>query len=180
MNSGPPDRSARKRSTPDRTPYGEYQEAVAAYTAVGGQETVQRVVTALSRVNRRLDVFYRQQFEELGINPGEWSVLAALAVEGAAGSTPSQLADVGGVSPSTMTHRLDRMVGRGLVKRVQDADNRTRMRVSLTRAGWELFRRAVLDAEVVESRVLSPLDDRERRQLAALLDKLVAELRHPH
>ncbi|MEP6598138.1 MAG: MarR family transcriptional regulator [Actinomycetota bacterium] len=116
----------------------------------------------------------------LGISPGEWSVLAALAVEGPARSTPSRLADVGGVSPSTMTHRLDRMVQRGLVERIPDVENRTRMRVSLTRDGWELFRRAVLDAEVVESRVLSPLDERERRQLAGLLDKLVAELRHPH
>jgi DNA-binding MarR family transcriptional regulator len=163
-----------------RSPYAEYEQAIAAYTAAGGQETVQRVVTALSRLNRRLDVFYRQQFEALDISPGEWGVLQSLAAEGPAGSMPSQLADVCGVSPSTMTHRLDRMVERGLIERDTDPDNRTRMRIRLTDNGAELFRRAVLDAEVVESSVLSPLDDRERRQLATLLDKVVAGLRHSH
>jgi DNA-binding MarR family transcriptional regulator len=150
---------------------------VAAYTAAGAQETVQRVVTALSRLSRRLDVYYRRQFEELDIGPAEWSVLSSLAVEGQDGSTPSRLAELGGVSRSTMTHRLDRMVQRGLVARAPDPGNRTRMRITMTVDGWELFRRAVLDAEVVESRLLSALDERERRQLASLLDKLVAELK---
>jgi DNA-binding MarR family transcriptional regulator len=163
---------------PRRSPYAEYAEAVALYTEAGAQDTVQRVVTAISRLGRRLDVFYRDQFEELHISHGEWTVLSTLAVEGRDGSsTPSKLADVGGVSPSTMTHRLDRMAERGLIARTPDRDNRTRIRVQLADAGWELFRRAILDAEVVESRILSPLSAEERRQLAALLEKVVAGLR---
>jgi DNA-binding MarR family transcriptional regulator len=164
------------RITAPRTPLDEYEQAVAAYTEAGGQETVQRVVTALSRLHRRLDVFYRRQFELLSMSMGEWSVLQTLALEGRSGSTPTHLADVAGVSPSTMTHRLDRMVERGLVSREPDEANRTRVRAYLTPAGGELFRRAILDAEVVESRILSPLDDAERRQLAALMEKLVAGL----
>jgi DNA-binding MarR family transcriptional regulator len=163
-----------------RTPYTDYEQAVAVYTAVGGQETVQRVVTAISRLDRRLDVFYREQFEELKISHGDWTVLSTLAIEGRGeGSTPSKLADIGGVSPSTMTHRLDKMAERGLIVRSPDPDNRTRIRVHLGEAGWELFRRAILDAEVVESRILSPLTGAERRQLAALLEKVVAGLRSP-
>ena len=76
-----------------------------------------------------------------------------------------------------MTHRLDRMVERGLVTRAPDPDNRTRIRVQLAKGGWELFRQAILDAEVVESRILSPLTADERRQLADLLEKVVAGLR---
>ncbi len=68
-----------KRAT---TPYGEYEQAVSAYTKVGGQETLQRVVTAISRLGRRLDVFYREQFEELNVSHGEWTVLSTLAVGG--------------------------------------------------------------------------------------------------
>ena len=107
-------------------------------------------------------------------------MLAALATEGNPGSTPSKLADVSGVSASAMTHRLDRMVERGLVNRTQDPDNRTRMIVTLTGDGRDLFRRAVLDAEVVESRLLAPLNERDRRQLARVLDTLVAELKPTH
>ena len=78
-----------------------------------------------------------------------------------------------GVSPSTMTHRLDLLSERGLVKRDVDPDNRTRSKVSLTRAGRELFRRAVLDADLAESEVLSSLNQRDQRQLADLLEKLL-------
>src|ERR1700742_4320493 len=139
-----------------RTPLAEYERAVAAYTAAGGQETVQRVVTAMSRLDRRLDVFYREQFVELGLSHGEWTVLQTLALEGpGAGSTPSKLADIAGLSPSAMTHRLDRMGARGLGVRAPDPANRTRVQITLTEAGWELFRSAVVDAESVESGLLA-------------------------
>jgi DNA-binding MarR family transcriptional regulator len=114
------------------------------------------------------------------VSHGEWTVLSTLALDGRGrdgGTMPSRLADVCGVSPSTMTHRLDRMAAKNLIARRADPDNRTRSRVMLTDQGWELFRRAVLDAEVVESSILSPLDPREQRQLAALLEKVVAGLR---
>ena len=76
-----------------------------------------------------------------------------------------------------MTHRLDGMVARGLVRRQPDPDNRTRTKILLTDEGWALFRRAVLDAEVVEAKVLAPLGETDRRQLATLLERLVAGLR---
>lgn len=167
------------RST-ERTPYAEYERAVAVYTAAGGQETVQRVVTAISRVSRGLDLFYRQQVTELGVSHGEWTVLSALALEGRGGSLmPSRLADQSGVSPSTMTHRLDRMAARGLISRTTDPANRARSRVELASEGWEVFRRAVLDADVVEAKILAPLGATERRQLAGLLERVVAGLRTP-
>jgi DNA-binding MarR family transcriptional regulator len=160
-----------------RTPLAEYERAVALYTAAGGQETVQRVVTAISRLDRRLDVFYREQFAELGLTHGEWTVLQTVALEGPdVGSTPSRLADIAGLSPSAMTHRLDRMAERGLIRRATDPDNRTRVKISLTDDGWQLFRSAVVDAESVESGLLAPLDDREQGKLADLLEKLVAGL----
>jgi DNA-binding MarR family transcriptional regulator len=174
---------AGRRTPPARakpTPYSDYERAVEVYTAAGGQETVQRVVTAISRVGRGLDRYYREQLVELGLSHGEWSVLSALALEGRDGALmPSKLADLSGVSPSTMTHRLDRMSERRLVTRAADPDNRTRSQIRLTTDGWELFRLAVLEADVVESTFLEPLDAAERRQLAALLERVVAGLRSP-
>ena len=158
-----------------RTPWAEYERAVRVYTEAGAAETVQRIVTAMSRLSRRLDVFYRRRFDALNIAPGDWPVLQALAMEGRRGSSnPSRLADASGVSASTMTHRLDRMVERGLVERSPDQTNRTRMVVSLTRDGWELFRAAVLNAETEEVDVFAPLTDDERTTLAGLLEKALA------
>lgn len=158
-----------------RTPWAEYERAVRVYTEAGAAETVQRIVTALSRLSRRLDVFYRTRYDALDIAPSEWPVLQSLAMEGRGGtSNPSRLADASGVPASTMTHRLDRMLARGLIERAPDPENRTRMVVSLTRAGWDLFRAAVLDAEAEETDVFAPLTDTERSTLAALLEKALA------
>jgi DNA-binding MarR family transcriptional regulator len=155
-----------------RTPWAEYERAVHVYTEAGASETVQRVVTAISRLSRRLDVYYHERFEAIDISRTEWPVLQALAMEGRGGSlNPSRLADSAGVTASTMTHRLDRMVERGLVQREPDPDNRTRMVVTLTRDGWELFRRAVLDVETEEAEVLATLTEAERGTLADLLEK---------
>ncbi len=158
-----------------RTPWAEYERAVRVYTEAGAAETVQRIVTAISRLSRRLDVFYGERFDAVDLSRPEWSVLQALAIEGRNGhSNPSRLAEVAGVSASTMTHRLDRMVERGLVARAPEPANRTRMVVSLTRAGWERFREAVLDVESQEAGVFAPLTDAERTTLARLLEKAIA------
>jgi len=151
----------------------EYEDTVAAYIAAGADETVQRVVTALSRVHKRLDAFYRGQLADLDLHRGDWGVLQTLAFLGPSGSsTPSKLADAIGVSPSTMTHRLDLLTARGLIAREIDTANRTRSVVRLTKAGWDLFRRAVLEAEVVESALMAPLSAKEQRQLADLLERI--------
>ncbi|MGI8665519.1 MAG: MarR family winged helix-turn-helix transcriptional regulator [Jatrophihabitans sp.] len=156
---------------PDRA---EYESAVAGYTAAGADETVQRVVTALSRVHKQLDGFYRAQLADLELHRGDWGVLQALALQGPDGClTPSRLADLIGVSPSTMTHRLDLLAERSLVERAIDQANRTRSQVRLTGAGRDLFRRAVLDADLAESAVLGPLSGSERATLAGLLEKLL-------
>ncbi len=161
-------------ATPRSTAQQEYESTVASYTAAGANETVQRVVTALSRVSKQLDHFYREQLADLDLARGDWGVLQALALQGPDGClTPSRLADQIGVSPSTMTHRLDLLTERGLVGRAKDAANRTRSLVKLTRTGRELFRRAILDADVAESRVLQSLSSTEQRELAELLGKLL-------
>lgn len=154
----------------------QYQDAVAAYVAAGGDESVQRVITAVFSLTRKLDQWYNRQLADLGISHGEWSVLAHLATSGESPVTPSQLADVANVAPSSMTHRLDRMAERGLVRRSPDPANRTRVLVELTDQGWELFESAVREANVVESDTLAGLSKRDRENLAALLEVVIGKL----
>ncbi len=57
-----------------------------------------------------------------------------------------------------MTHRVDRLVGRGLVTRQVDPDNRRRVLVELTPEGLALVDR-VLEGHVAnETRLLDGLD----------------------
>lgn len=159
-----------------RTAQQQHAADVASYVAAGGEETVQRVITAVYAVTKKLDQWYARQFADLGLSQGEWAVLAALAKAGDTCLTPSQLADRTSVAPSSMTHRLDKMAARGLVKRTPDRANRTRTLVSLTKDGWALFSAAVRESNVVESDTLRGLTDTERHELGRLLEIVIAGL----
>lgn len=155
----------------------EYRADVAAYVAAGGDESVQRVVTAVHRLNRALDQWYTRQLADLDLSAGEWAVLSQLArTSEDEPLTPSQLAEVSCVAPSSMTHRLDRMAQRNLVARATDPDNRTRVLVTLTDEGWQTFTAAVRESDMVESDVLGPLSRHQREDLGALLELLIAGL----
>ncbi len=163
--------AARKKA--GRTAQEQYKEAVASYVAAGGDESVQRVITAVNSLGRKLDQWYTRQLADLDLSHGEWSVVAVLATSEDRPVTPSQLADASNVAASSMTHRLDKMTERGIVRRSPDPENRTRVLVELTTQGWELFEAAVREANVVESDVLAVLKREERDQLAALLEVVI-------
>ena len=153
-----------------------YKEIVEAYVAAGGDERVQQVVTAVHRVSRRLNQWYDRQLADLDLSTGEWAVLDELARAGGAALTPSRLAEAAGVAPSSMTHRLDGMVQRGLVTRAADPDNRTRVLVRLADPGWQLFATSIQQANIVESEVLSGLSEHQQRTLAQLLERILTNL----
>ncbi|MFD4421654.1 MarR family winged helix-turn-helix transcriptional regulator [Agromyces sp. NPDC058484] len=152
-----------------------HRRAVATYVAAGGEESVQRVITAVQSLTKKLDQWYARQLADLDVTAGEWAVVTSLAKAGEA-LTPSQLADLTNVAPSSMTHRLDKLADRGLVERTPDAGNRTRIFVSLTEEGWQLFSLAIRGSDVVESDVLQDLGDAERGELARLLEVVIARL----
>lgn len=163
-------------ATARRSAQEQHRKAVAAYVAAGGEESVQRVITALYGVTKKLDHWYGRQLADLGLAQGEWAVLAALAKAHESRVTPSQLAELTSVAPSSMTHRLDKMAQRGLIERAPDPTNRTRILVSLTGEGWDLFASAVREADVVESDTLRRLTEGERHELARLLEVVIAGL----
>lgn len=152
-----------------------HRRAVATYVAAGGEESVQRVITAVQSLTKKLDQWYARQLADLDFTAGEWAVVTSLAKAGEP-LTPSQLAELTNVAPSSMTHRLDKLAERGLVERTPDVVNRTRTYISLTEEGWQLFSLAIRGSDVVESDVLKDLSDAERGELARLLEVVIARL----
>lgn len=168
-------RSAEERTT--LSAEQEYRADVAAYVAAGGDESVQRVITAVHGLSRKLDQWYTRHLTDLDLSAGEWTVLYVLARSNEDEAvTPSQLAEASNVAPSSMTHRLDRMAQRHLIARAADPDNRTRVLVTLTDEGWRMFRAAVRGSDIVESDVLGPLSRKQREDLASLLEILIKGL----
>ncbi|HEV2927496.1 MAG TPA: MarR family transcriptional regulator [Propionibacteriaceae bacterium] len=155
----------------------EVRQQVAAFVAAGADESVQRVITAVHRLSRRLNRWYDRQLADLDVTAGEWTVLEQLARSpGEAPLTPSQLAEAANVAPSSMTHRLDRMVERGLIARSVDPENRVRVRVRLTDAGYGLYAQAIREADLVEADLLAGLTAKQVQTLAELLERVIAGL----
>lgn len=110
-----------------------------------------------------------------GLRPDEFDVLATLRRSGTPYRlTPTRLGDTSMVTSGTMTHRLDKLEGRGLISREPDPNDRRGIMIALTKKGRELVDRAVVDHLETEHALLAPLSARDRQQLMSLLRRLAA------
>lgn len=135
---------------------------------------VEQIVSALQRLNRRMNVAYGRQTSALGISNAEWEVLKALVLSGAPYRLgPGELAKRLGLTPAAMTHRIDRMVTEGLVTRARDESNRVRVIVELTEEGRDKWMEAMRMATVFEGDLLQDLSSDERAVLGEVLTRLL-------
>ncbi|AJT66131.1 MarR family winged helix-turn-helix transcriptional regulator [Streptomyces chattanoogensis] len=135
---------------------------------------VEQVVSALQRLNRRMNVAYGRQTATLGLSNAEWEVLKALVVSGAPYRLgPGELAKRLGLTPAAMTHRIDRMASEGLVTRERDENNRVRVIVELTREGREKWLETMRLSSVFEEDLLQDLSSEDRRHLGEVLTRLL-------
>ncbi|MCF4139112.1 MarR family transcriptional regulator [Streptomyces sp. Tue 6430] len=140
---------------------------------------VEQIVSALSRLNRRMNVAYGRQTAGLGISNADWEVLKALVLSGAPYRMgPSELAKRLGLTPAAMTHRIDRMVAEGLVTRQRDESNRVRVIVELTTEGREKWLEAMRLATVFEEDLLQDLSADDRTALGDVLTRLLRRVEH--
>ncbi|MGV9252092.1 MarR family winged helix-turn-helix transcriptional regulator [Streptomyces sp. NPDC003697] len=140
---------------------------------------VEKIVSALSRLNRRMNVAYGRQTAALGISNTDWEVLKALVLAGAPYRLgPSDLAKRLGLTPAAMTHRIDRMVTEGLVTRERDENNRVRVIVELTPDGRQKWLEAMRLATVFEADLLQDLSPDERTALGEVLARLLRRVEH--
>lgn len=135
------------------------------------------VIGRISRLEKKLAVELARVFATHGLEGWEYDVLATLRRAGSPFElTVGELLDSMMLASGTISHRIDRLEGRGLVERRADASDKRVVRVRLTRAGRTLVDRAVVDHAANETRLLSGLSAREREQLAGLLRRLYVTL----
>jgi DNA-binding MarR family transcriptional regulator len=170
-------------TAPDRDTIQEptLDEQIAAYQREYGDldPQVEKVVSALGRLNRRMNVGYGRQLATLGISNAEWEVLKSLVLSGSPYRMgPGELAKRLGLTPAAMTHRIDRMAGEGLVTRDRDENNRVRVIVELTDEGRTKWLEAMRMATVFEGDLLQDLSAEERGVLGELLIRVLRRVEH--
>lgn len=102
--------------------------------------------------------------EQHGLSVADFDVLATLRRLGEPYvATPTLLTRSVMLSPSGMTARLDRLERIGYLERTGNPDDRRSFLVELTEAGRERVDAAVADHLATEARLLSALNDRQRK-----------------
>lgn len=133
------------------------------------------VLSRVSRLARHLDRARRIAFAEHGLEPWEFDVLTALRRAGAPYQlSPGQLLTQTLVTSGTMTNRIDRLAGKGLVQRLPDPDDRRGVLVRLTESGQDRADEALAGLLAHERTLLAELSATQRGDLADLLRRLVA------
>jgi DNA-binding MarR family transcriptional regulator len=87
--------------------------------------------------------------------------------------SPSELAKEMMLSTSAMTNRLDRLEGRGLIRRAMDPNDRRGLRIMLSDEGFALADEMVVTHVATEEKMLSVLNEKERMQIRRVLNKIV-------
>jgi DNA-binding MarR family transcriptional regulator len=83
------------------------------------------------------------------------------------------------VASGTMTNRIDRLAGRGLVERLADPSDRRGVLVGLTANGRRRVDAALTDLLEREGPLLAPLTGRQQETLADLLRRLLVSFDQP-
>ena len=131
------------------------------------------VIGRISRLERQLAAELARVFAMHGLEGWEYDVLATLRRSGPPFElTVGEMLASMMLASGTISHRIDRLAGRGLVERRADPNDGRVVRVRLTRAGRALVDRTIVDHAANETRLLSGLSRREQEQLAGLLRRL--------
>lgn len=119
-------------------------------------------------------------FAGLGVEAWEVDVLAALRRQGPPYAlTAGELAGQILLTCSGLSHRLNRLQQRGLIRRETDPADRRRVRVRLTPAGRRLIEDLVPLRAQASRALLAALDAGQRDLLEGLLQTLLAALSTP-
>lgn len=135
------------------------------------------VLSRVTRLARHLDRARSAAFARHQLETWEFDVLAALRRSGPPYRlSPGQLVAQTMVTSGTMTNRIDRLAGRGLVRRRPDPADGRGVMVQLEDGGRLLADAALADLLQVERGVLAVLDPGEHQRLSGILRDLLTTL----
>ncbi len=120
-----------------------------------------------------LDQRLEQDLVPLGIRVRHFLVLAML--DSAPGLSQQDMAIYLSLDPTVMVALVDGLEQQRLVERTRDQADRRRYAVHLTAKGHDVLGRARAIADAIGDEVFGPLTKAERKQLATLLDRVMAQ-----
>ncbi|NDA80693.1 MAG: MarR family transcriptional regulator [Actinobacteria bacterium] len=166
-------------SDKNRPRHDEVAELVAAWRRERPDLDVTplEVLSRITRLARQLDIARRAAFAKHGLETWGFDVLAALRRAGAPYQlTPGQLIHENLVTSGTVTNRLDRLEGEGLLTRHPDPSDGRGTLVRITQQGITVVDAALADLLHREKELIKSLKFDEQSTLADLLSSILTGL----
>lgn len=137
------------------------------------EDDVEAIVVRIGRLTKHFRAVKQEALVETGLQDFEYDTLHLLMIRDTPGhASPSALAADLEISNAGMTGRLDALEKAGWIQRRASADDRRRVDVEVTRAGADVWRKAMELRGAGEDEVVHVLTAEERTTLAALLKKM--------
>lgn len=122
-------------------------------------------VGALSNAYHLLYSIMEQAMARYEVTPPSLDVMVVLFVRSEKGCTLGEIGECLGVSPANITGLVEGLVRKGLVSRVEHAQDRRKRLARLTGRGFEMMKSFIPDCARFMHDILSPLSPGELRQL---------------
>ena len=137
---------------------------------------VEGIVDRINGLRRRFHRMLDETLSEFGLNSGEWKALNQLQLAGPPfRRSVGEMATWAELSSGAMTNRIDRLEQAGLVKRIPDPNDRRGVFVELTAEGHRTWEESLRAGAANEALIAAALTKDEKRQLNALLRRLMRE-----
>ncbi|HUA46525.1 MAG TPA: MarR family transcriptional regulator [Solirubrobacteraceae bacterium] len=137
------------------------------------------ITARLARLHALLGPRLEEVFRRFGARGTDFAVLATLVRLEGNSVSQRRLGTELGLSPGTVSIRIDRLVGQGLVERRTDPDDGRGAVISIAPRGRELFEACAPEHLTNARELLSGLAEDERDELGRLLGKLLYTLEEP-
>jgi len=145
--------------------------AVASWPQIDGD--VEGIVVRVEKIHRHFQEAFRASLGDARLTKEEWKVLMSLHDSVRSHGWLCQDLDV---STGAMTNRLDKLEGRGLIRRTPDPQDRRGVLLELTDTGRSQLEEYVEAGAGRERELLDDLTLAEKRELNRLLSKLLVSL----
>lgn len=139
-----------------------------------GSGTERRILHALRRLSRALDIHSRKLAAEKNVTSAQLFSMKMLAIDNV--DTATEVAKRVHLSPSTVVGILDRLEEKELIERRRDTQDRRVVRLRLTRKGRDVVDSTPHPIEDLLTQERNGMTETEAREVADCLEKLVGIL----
>lgn len=136
-------------------------------------------IKLLGMIDRTVDLIqqvFDKFYKKFKLSKTQFSALYRIYLAGDEGITLSILGDQMFVTKANITSLVDRMVARGLIKRIINENDRRSIKAVITSEGRKILEEVLPNNQVFSSEILNCLTSKEKERFSELLLKIQTEL----